>query len=111
MMSVVVFTGPNGNRIAINSAAWQTVIEDIGGAKGARTQIGFSGATSAIHVKESCDEVILRLQEAEAAQAHSKLLRGVRESEKSPPPADHVALRSPAIAERPGDQEVRHRGD
>ena len=70
-MSVVVFTGPNGNRIAINSAAWQTVMEDIGGAKGARTQIGFSGATSAIHVKESCDEVIQRLQEAEAAESPS----------------------------------------
>jgi hypothetical protein len=69
MMSVVVFTGPNGNRIAINSAAWQTVMEDIGGAKGARTQIGFAGATSAIHVKESCDEVIRRLQEAEAAES------------------------------------------
>jgi hypothetical protein len=68
MMSIVVFTGPNGKPIAINSDAWQTVMEDIGGAKGARTQIGFSGATSAIHVKESCDEVIQRLQEAEAAQ-------------------------------------------
>ena len=68
-MSVVVFTGPNGTPIAINSEAWQTVTEDIGGAKGAKTQIGFSGATSAIHVKESCDEVIRRLQEVDAAQS------------------------------------------
>jgi hypothetical protein len=69
MMSVVVFTGPNGTRIAINSEAWQTVVEDIGGAEGARTQIGFAGAASAIHVRESCDEVIQRLREAEAAQS------------------------------------------
>ena len=68
-MSIIVFTGPNGKPIAINSDAWQTVSEDIGGAKGARTQIGFSGAALAIHVRESYEEVIRRLQEAKAAQS------------------------------------------
>jgi len=68
-MSIIVFTGPNGKPIAINSDGWQTVSEDIGGAKGARTQIGFSGATSAIHVRESYEEVIQLLREAEAAQS------------------------------------------
>jgi hypothetical protein len=69
IMSIIVFTGPNGKPIAINSDGWQTVTEDIGGAKGARTQIGFSGATSAVHVRESYEEVIRRLQQAQVPQS------------------------------------------
>jgi hypothetical protein len=57
-MSMVIFTRPDGKPVAINSAHWQTVMEDVDRTRGHNTQIGFSGPGSAIHVRETYDEVI-----------------------------------------------------
>jgi hypothetical protein len=64
-MSVVIFTRPDGKPIAINAEQWQTVTQDIDGGKGHNAQIGFSGAGSAIRVKETFDDVLKKLKEAE----------------------------------------------
>jgi hypothetical protein len=42
-MSVVVLTRPDGRQVAVNTAHWHTITEEIGGPTGAHTQIGFSG--------------------------------------------------------------------
>jgi hypothetical protein len=64
-MSIIVFTRPDGKPIAINSSQWHTVTEDIDGAKGHITQIGFSGTGSAIHVQDLYSDVIAKLEKAD----------------------------------------------
>ena len=64
-VGIVTFTRPDGKVIAIHSDAWQTVTEFVGEPKEAHTQIGFSGAQSAIVVREVFKDVIAALKKAD----------------------------------------------
>jgi hypothetical protein len=64
-MGIVVLTRPDGKQVAINTAQWQTITEEIGGPTGAHTQIRFSGPGSAIQVKEKSKDVLDRLTQAD----------------------------------------------
>jgi hypothetical protein len=58
VMGIVMFTRPDGKDVAINTTQWHTVSEQIAGASGANTQIGFAGYGAAVQVKEPFKRVV-----------------------------------------------------
>jgi len=64
-MAIVFFTSPEGKAVAVNSEAWQTVLEPIGGPKGAHAQIGFAGPASSIFVRDAFNDVIAAFKKAD----------------------------------------------
>ena len=63
-MSIVRLTRPDGKPVVINAAQWHTITEDMSGGKDCNTQVGFAGMGSAIHVRETYEDVVKRFTDA-----------------------------------------------